>query len=213
MPEPIERLLGPIISVATILVIAGVAVAPLLSPAWVGFEQERAQATGWTGFTSGQVRTVTDALLADLVFGPPDFDAGIDGAAVLNERERAHLRDVRAVFGGFALVVALAAVLVAIGRGVLGAARWRAALRRGGTWTVVGVVVAGVVAAVAFDAAFEVFHRVFFAGGSYAFDPRTERLVQLFPNQFWIESTIAAGALMGVLGLVVRRLSRPVPAA
>lgn len=210
LSEPLARLFEPIVSLAAILVIAGVAVAPLLTPTWVGFEQERSQATAWTGFTSEQVRTATDDLLADLVVGPPDFDVAIDGVAVLNEREREHLRDVRAVFGGFALLVVVAAVLVLIGRRSLGAARWRAALRRGGTWTVIALVVAGVVAAVAFDTAFEIFHQLFFAGGSYSFDPRTERLVQLFPNQFWVDSTIVAGAFMALIALAVRRLTRPV---
>lgn len=212
MPEPIERLLEPLTSLAAILVIAGVAVAPLLTPAWVGFEQERAQATAWTGFTAEEVRTATDALLADLVVGPPDFDVAIGGVAVLNERERAHLRDVRTIFGGFAFIVVLAALVVAFGRRVLGRAQWRASLRRGATWTVAGVVIAGLVAVVAFEPAFELFHQLFFAGGSYAFDPRTERLVQLFPNQFWVESTIAAAALMAFVGLVLRRVTRPVPA-
>lgn len=212
MSEPIDRVLEPLVSLATILVIAGIAVAPLLTPAWVGFGQERAQVTTWTGFTAEQVRTATDALLADLVVGPPDFDVAIDGAPVLNERERGHLRDVRGVFGGFALVALAGAAILILGRRPLGAARWRSALRRGATWTVVGVVVAGIVAAVAFDTAFEIFHRLFFAGGSYVFDPRTERLVQLFPNQFWVESTVAAGAIMALLALLVRRLVRPVAA-
>ena len=37
-------------------------------------------------------------------------------------------------------------------------------------------------------AAFLLFHRVFFAQGNFTFDPRTQRLVQLLPDQFWTES-------------------------
>jgi integral membrane protein (TIGR01906 family) len=55
--------------------------------------------------------------------------------------------------------------------------------------------------AVAFDAAFEVFHRLFFAGGTYLFDPRTDRLVQLFPETFWSETATAVGAVILVLAL------------
>jgi uncharacterized membrane protein len=55
------------------------------------------------------------------------------------------------------------------------------------------------VALVAFDALFETFHRLFFAGGSYTFDPSTERLVQLFPFQFWQETAMAVGTLIVVL--------------
>ena len=43
---------------------------------------------------------------------------------------------------------------------------------RRGAFGLAGATVAlAVVAAVAFDAAFEVFHRLFFSGGTYTFDP------------------------------------------
>lgn len=63
----------------------------------------------------------------------------------------------------------------------------------------VALVIGGVVSFVAFDALFEVFHRLFFAGGSYTFDPSTERLVQLFPFRFWQETAIAVGAVCIVI--------------
>ena len=56
---------------------------------------------------------------------------------------------------------------------------------------------------VAFDTLFEVFHEIFFAGGSYTFDPATERLVQLFPFQFWQETAIVLGVAAIVLALLV----------
>ena len=67
----------------------------------------------------------------------------------------------------------------------------------------VAVVAGGIVAAVAFDRAFEVFHELFFPGGSYTFDPATERLVQLFPIAFWEETTIAVGAVILLLSALV----------
>jgi integral membrane protein (TIGR01906 family) len=145
--------------------------------------------------------------LADLVVGPPDFDATIRGVPVLNERERAHMRDVRGVFAGFAVlaVLASAGLLVAYaGARRLGhPERWWSAVRNGARGLTVGVVVAGLIAIFAFDAAFEVFHRLFFAGGSYSFNPATDRLVQLFPDAFWSETTMAVGAVVLVLTLVV----------
>jgi uncharacterized membrane protein len=53
---------------------------------------------------------------------------------------------------------------------------------------------------------FEAFHRLFFAGGSYTFDPRTERLVQLFPDAFWFETSIMLGGVLVVLAVAVRLL-------
>ena len=54
-----------------------------------------------------------------------------------------------------------------------------------------------------FDQAFELFHTLFFPAGSYNFDPGTERLVQLFPYQFWVETTIAVGTLVVALSLLL----------
>jgi integral membrane protein (TIGR01906 family) len=94
-----------------------------------------------------------------------------------------------------------------------------AAIAAGMKGLIVAVVGAGIVAAFAFDAAFELFHRTFFPGGSYTFDPRTDRLVQLFPFDFWSETTIVLGAVIIVAAAAMAlvagrraRLRRPEPA-
>ena len=61
--------------------------------------------------------------------------------------------------------------------------------------------------AFAFDAAFSLFHGLFFAAGSWTFDPSTDRLVQLFPEQFWIETTVAVGVVAFTAGLLVARFA------
>ncbi len=206
-----ERAAGVLTAVATAIVITAIAIVPFLTQAWVSFEQGRTGATQLTGYTTDQLRTATDAILADLVLGPPDFDVAIDGAAVLNERERAHMRDVRGVFAGFGLVAIVAAAVLAAAFIVAGRRgqprRAWSAIRTGAIGLAIGVVVAGVVAFFAFDAAFEVFHRLFFAGGTYLFDPGTDRLVQLFPFAFWSETTMAVGALIIGIALVVALLA------
>jgi integral membrane protein (TIGR01906 family) len=196
------------VGIATALVILALAILPFLTPAWVGFAQDRADATAWTGYQPEEVRAATDALLHDLVLGPPAFDVQVAGSPVLTERERAHLRDVRGVFAGLAIAaVAALIVLVAV---MVGARRsawaWRA-VRRGALGLALATLGLAVVASVAFDAAFEVFHRLFFAGGTYTFDPATERLVQLFPDQLWFETTIAVGVVMLALALLTAALA------
>ena len=66
-------------------------------------------------------------------------------------------------------------------------------MRGGAIGLTIGVVVVGVVGLVAFDRLFELFHEVFFPAGSYLFDPATDRLVQLFPFQFWEETAMVVG--------------------
>jgi integral membrane protein (TIGR01906 family) len=202
-----ERVAGLLTAIATAVVITAIAIVPFLSPAWVSFEQGRTGAEQLTGYTTAELRTATDAILADLVVGPPDFDVVVGGAPVLNQREQSHMRDVRGVFAGFGLLAILAAAGLFVAAGLarrLGhPERAWSAVRNGAQALVIGVVVAGVVAFFAFDAAFEVFHRLFFAGGSYTFDPGRDRLVQLFPFAFWSETTMAVGAVIIALSVVV----------
>ena len=209
------RLASISIGIATAIVIVAVAIVPFLTPAWVGFEQGRAQAQAWTGFSDADLQFATNAILADLVIGPPDFDVQVAGAPVLDDRERGHMRDVRTVFGGLAIAAVISAIvlIVAALRRRNGPASWRAA-KRGAIWLSVGVVGLGVVALVAFDTLFEVFHEVLFPAGSYDFDPATERLVQLFPFQFWQESAIVVGITIVTISALVavvahRRELRP----
>jgi integral membrane protein (TIGR01906 family) len=86
------------------------------------------------------------------------------------------------------------------------AAAWRA-VGGGARATVVGVLVVGAFAVLAFPVFFETFHRLFFSEGTYLFDPATERLVQLFPTQFWSDTTIAIGGLILGLSLAVAWLA------
>jgi integral membrane protein (TIGR01906 family) len=111
------------------------------------------------------------------------------------------------VFTGLWLaVIAAAVVLVIAARGtsrdaVARAATWRA-VRAGARALAVLIAVAGVFAIVAFDAAFELFHRLLFSG-NYTFDPATDKLVQLFPEAFWSEIAIAVGGVIIVAAIAV----------
>ena len=59
-----------------------------------------------------------------------------------------------------------------------------------------------------FDSAFILFHEIFFPGGNYLFDPGTDRLVQLFPQQFWVDSAIGVGVVVIVLALAMSWVAR-----
>lgn len=207
-PSIANRAASALTAGATAVVILAAAILPFLTPAWMAFAQDRADAAAWTGYGPADLRTATNALLHDVVIGPPAFDVVVAGEAVLTEPERAHLRDVRGVFMGLAALAAasLLVLAVALARARSAAWPWRS-LRAGALGLVAAVLMLGVVAAVAFDAAFEVFHRLFFAGGTYTFDPRTDRMVQLFPEQLWFESAIAVGAVMVILALAVAWLA------
>lgn len=203
-----------VVAVATAVVIVTASLLPFLNPVWVGFEQRRAEALTWTGFSDAELTTVTNAILADLLLGPGAFDVALDGEPVLTDRERGHMGDVRSAFLAlWALTAAAAIILVVAWSRATGPAHGRAwfwrAVRRGASGLAIAVVGLGAVAVLAFDVLFEVFHRLLFAGGSYTFDPATERLVQLFPFRFWQETAIVVGAVIvlvcGAVTLAARR--------
>jgi integral membrane protein (TIGR01906 family) len=198
------RLASIVIGVATAIVIIAVAILPFLTPQWVGFEQSRAQAEAWTGYTTAELREATDAILADLVVGPPEFDVSVAGRPVLEAREQAHMRDVRNVFVALWVMAAVSlVVLAAAGWRMRDRARLWRSIRRGAMVLAVGVVALGGVALVAFDTLFEVFHELFFPAGSYTFDPRADKLVQLFPFSFWQETAIVVGIVIVAISAVV----------
>ena len=188
------------LSAALVLIAAGVLV--FLNPLWVGFEQARTNADRFTGYTLDDVHRVTNAVLGELILGPATFLQQVAGVDVFDPRERQHLADVRGVLIGFfaVVLVAIAVLLIAGSRARNRDWLWRSVA--GGTAVLAGaVVIAGRCSPIFFDAAFELFHRLLFAGGTYSFDPRQERLVQLFPEEFWAETSIALALVILVLSL------------
>lgn len=202
--SPVRALLTVLVAASTILVIVGVSVALFLNPLWLGFEQERTGAPAYTGFTPAQVRVVMSGVLRDLVIGPPDFAQVVDDVPVFTDRERSHLVDVRGVFIAFGALSLLAGLTLVNARLASRGARWfRRSAGAGAVVLGVAVVVGAVIVSVAFEQAFEVFHRLFFAGGTYTFDPATDRLVQLLPESLWVETSIAVGAVILVISSAV----------
>lgn len=193
-------ILAVLAGVSAVVVILGVAIALFFNPLWIGFEQERSGVAAITGYTPDEVQAVTESILHDLFLGPPAFDAALDGQPVLDVAERSHMVDVRNVLLPATISFGIAIVVLAL----LLVTNWRRAwLWRGiavgsGALALIGVVI-GIAVLFFFDAAFLLFHLVFFPQGNFSFDPRTQRLTQLFPDQFWTETSIA----IAVAGLAI----------
>jgi integral membrane protein (TIGR01906 family) len=209
-----SRLARWLVATAAAIVILGASIAPFLAPPVVRFEQDRVgvgtPAFPLTGYGQAALDGLIGALLGDLVLWRDDFSYDVPGdrfgGPVLDDAERAHMRDVRNVFTGFWIVVLAGVVVVAIAfrraRGTEArAAAWQA-VANGARALAIVITVLGVVAIAAFDAAFEIFHRLFFSAGTYTFDPATSTLVQLFPDQFWSEIAIAVAVVTLAEGLL-----------
>jgi integral membrane protein (TIGR01906 family) len=192
-------LLPAVLPFATAVLLLAAVLLTLFLPAYIHAALDASGAPRILGVTPEQAHALSDRTVHELFFGPATFAfAGPDGRPFYDANEAAHLRDVRVVLfaflavAGAALVLALAALAV----GWRNAAIWRA-IARGGAGLAVVLAFIGVFAIVAFETVFELFHVIFFPGGNWAFDPTTQRLVQLYPLAFW---QITAGAL-GVLAI------------
>jgi len=193
----VVRLLVPL---ATMLVIGALSLLLLFTPFFIHPALDAADSDAWLGMTAEQAHAYSDRTIGDLfALGAFDFTAPT-GTAFFTADERAHMRDVRIVLFGF-LALALAALAFVALMLRRRRAEAVAAIGSAGTALVVGTLVAGVLAAVAFDAVFELFHRLLFPGGNFSFDPGSQRLVQLYPLMFWQITAAALGVLLVVGGL------------
>lgn len=148
---------------------------------------------------------LSDALVGDLLTDGA-FDAQLGGEPLLSPGERSHLDDVggllRAVLGaglGGLLVLALARVR---------RRAWlRVAIRDGAALIVGGALAAAAAFALAFDTTFAFFHGLFFAAGTWTFNPATDRLVQLYPLNFWVLAAMLFCLVLAAFSLLAYRMT------
>lgn len=181
-------------------------VGPLLlfNPWFTSALQERHGVAEAFDTSSGEVDRVTGELLGDIWTDGP-FDAALDpGEPLLDEAERSHMHDVSVLVRILAGLVLLAAVVAGVTRAMLGGERRRIGrilLVAGGTIGTLAILLAGTFA-VAFEPAFLAFHELFFPPGTYLFAPGSN-LITLFPQGFWFDAALAAGATIIVAALAV----------
>lgn len=144
--------------------------------------------------------------------GRLDITVMADGQsqALFTEREIAHMADVkrliRAVFRlqEASLVIVLSYVALAVLWSGESSPRTLAKLALAGIGAgalVVGSI--GVFALTGFDQAWTTFHEVAFRNDLWRLDPDTDRLIQMYPEPFWQQTTYLAGAVIGGASLAV----------
>jgi hypothetical protein len=193
-----STLRGPLVSAATALVILAASLLLLLTPLYMHPALDAAGSAAILGVDRDTAHQVSDRTVGELLAGPGTFSfvapAGV--TRFYDEAEAGHLRDVRVVLFAFLGLAAVAAyTLLLQGRAGRRATWFWRAVARGAAVLAVALTAVGAFFLVAFDAAFEIFHRIFFPGGNWAFDPTTQRLVQLYPVAFWQLTSAALGVL------------------
>jgi integral membrane protein (TIGR01906 family) len=131
--------------------------------------------------------------------------------SLFNVRETAHMADVRdLVRAMFSVqVVALALLLfLAVVMLVLWPPRaLAAATLYGSILTCASLGVVGLLAASGFDSAWSQFRVIAFTNDFWELDPRTDHLIQMFPESFWQQVTLLIGGVIFLEALVIAAAS------
>ncbi|HSM38344.1 MAG TPA: DUF1461 domain-containing protein, partial [Candidatus Limnocylindrales bacterium] len=195
------------LSVALAILLTG----PLLlfAPPFVSFMQARHDVAQRLGTDRATADAATTAMLGDLLFDG-DFTMSISGdGPVLDAAERSHMRDVGGVVRGLIVVDLLVLVMAFLaGRRLRAepARRGRLMLFSAASLALVAVIL-GAFFALAFDAAFAAFHGIFFQAGTWQFGPDSN-LLRFFPEPFWFEVALVAGASIVLSALLVAFVAR-----
>lgn len=133
--------------------------------------------------------SLSDALVRDLLVGGA-FDVPLSGEPLLSASERSHLVDVGVLFRS--LMIAGAISLAVLTTLFIRKRRWfYQALHDGALLLGMGAALVGGAFALAFDATFTFAHELLFPAGNWTFNPATDRLVQLYPMNFWLLAAIS----------------------
>jgi integral membrane protein (TIGR01906 family) len=167
-----------------------------------------------TGLDPAQLAVVSDAFIAYLrdPSARLDVEVTINGARrpLFSQREIAHMEDVQKIFGLVRQVRlgagALLLILPLLGLVMGGSAflsRLGTLLTIGGVWTVVVLGLAGLLSLIDFSQAFVRFHELAFSNDLWMLDPRTDYLIMLFPEGFWLDATLRIAMLSAIEAVVV----------
>ncbi|HEX4744849.1 MAG TPA: DUF1461 domain-containing protein [Candidatus Limnocylindria bacterium] len=145
--------------------------------------------------------------LAYLLGRSGDQPSDPSGREHFTPSERAHMADVRNVFIAAQVAAGVGALLLAW----LALRSWRrgtlARLVRAAALVVLAIVAAiGALAAVAFDAAFLLFHQIFFPQGNFLFEPGSN-LLALYPQDYFYGVTLRIGGTFVLAALVLAALA------
>ncbi len=133
----------------------------------------------------GEVKVANENVLSYLSGNTPALDASF-----FNAREIAHLNDVKRIFGFLFFIAVLFAALASLVLLAIGEKRRKIATTSEvlifGSLLLMGFAfITGIAIVANFQAMFSFFHHMLFRSGTYLFDPATENIVNLYPEELF----------------------------
>jgi len=204
--KPLRRLLRrSLLALAAAALAIGATTAIFLTPPVVHLLLSVSDASTVLGVEPRVAEALSDALVGDLLTDGA-FDAPLGDAPLLSASERSHLVDVGALLRAV-LVAGLGGLITLAAARTRRRAWLRVAIRDGAALIVGGALVAAAAFTLAFDATFSFFHGLFFAAGTWTFNPATDRLVQLYPQDFWVLAAMLFCLALALLSFAAYRMT------
>jgi len=156
-----------------------------------------------SGHSYGEIKEAYDEVLDYLTLPNKEFSAGI---MRYSEEGAAHFADCKVLFDLNASVLFASATVIAllliVGRRLK--ITYRLGKRSSAFWAAVSAIVfpiiIGTLAATNFDRAFVIFHSIFFPGKeNWIFDPKTDEIITVLPQDFFMDCAILIGVGVVVL--------------
>jgi integral membrane protein (TIGR01906 family) len=129
---------------------------------------------------------------------------------LFDDNERAHMADVRAVFGVTRVAFAAGVLILIVVLRTTERTRRVRLVRDAAVASGIGVALIAAVAAVAFEPVFLLFHQVFFPQGNFLFGPDSNLLV-LYPEGYWYGVTLRIGITFAVATALVAVVATVTP--
>jgi len=176
-----------------------------------------------TGIPNTELNRAAHQIISYWNSEEPYFIHRYGGSTLYNDKEITHLADVKKLIKGLYRVhwASLGVVLLNISVGFLVYrrpffSRLMYQVFLGGLLTLSLIVLTGISLAVAFPTLFQLFHELSFANDFWKLDPRTDLLIQMFPEPFWYHSTMmvvlsttAEAIVLALMGWVtLKRLTK-----
>jgi len=204
--KPLRRLLRrSLLALAAAALAIGATTAIFLIPPVVHLLLSVSDAHTVLGVEPRVAEALSDALVGDLLTDGA-FEAPLGDAPLLSAGERSHLVDVGALLRAV-LVAGLGGLITLAAARTRRRAWLRVAIRDGAALIVGGALVAAAAFTLAFDATFSFFHGLFFAAGTWTFNPATDRLVQLYPQEFWTLAALLFCLALALLSFAAYRMT------
>lgn len=194
------------IAAAVLNVLLALTLALFLLPPIVHLLIDASGAPQELGVAGSVAHGLSDQLVRDLLTGGT-FDARLDSDVFLRSSERSHLVDVSRLFRALlACGVVASALLCWLG---LRRKSWLfQGLRDGALLLGLGAALVGAAFVMAFDATFTLAHQLLFPAGTWTFDPATDRLVQLYPERFWVAAALGYCTVLIAIAAAGYRVAR-----